>query len=232
MDSERAAVIAGRLLEEHGLTGTGWLFGFDTAETRHGSCDFDRRRITLSRPLTAAGTVEQVTQTLLHEVAHALTGPHRGHSAAWRLKARQIGYTGGRTIPTAHRGAQRLHRPRPGLRAGDQVHLPSGRPGILRAVGRTRYHVEDEAGQWWSVAFADIDVHGEPAPASSPPPPSPTETALPIGTRIQVTGGPAKHRGKTGVILAQGPATYRMLCDGGEEQLQVPHRLAALVDAR
>lgn len=69
-DAER---LAAQLLDRYGLTRAGWSFGFDDAETRHGLCDFDRRRITISRPLTAAGTPEQVTQTLLHEVAHALT---------------------------------------------------------------------------------------------------------------------------------------------------------------
>ncbi len=77
-----------------------WTFDFDHAKRRAGQCDFTRRRITLSRYLTARYDDETNLQTLLHEVAHALAGPEEGHGARWKRIARSLGYRGGVT----HRG--------------------------------------------------------------------------------------------------------------------------------
>jgi len=72
----------------HGLDG--WSFRFDHARRRFGSCRYGQKLITLSRPLTMLNTEEQVRDTLLHEIAHALT-PGDGHGVRWKQKCRQIG---------------------------------------------------------------------------------------------------------------------------------------------
>lgn len=87
--------LAEALLVEH-LPGAGWEFGFDNAKRRAGLCDYSRRRITVSRYLAAASSDDDVRQTLLHEVAHALVGHAAAHGPAWRAAARRIGYTGER----------------------------------------------------------------------------------------------------------------------------------------
>lgn len=74
-----------------------WSFGFDNAKRRAGLCDFTRKRITVSRYLTARYDDDTNHQTLLHEVAHALAGPAAGHGAAWKKVARELGYVGGTT---------------------------------------------------------------------------------------------------------------------------------------
>ncbi|MFV0320655.1 MAG: SprT-like domain-containing protein [Microbacterium sp.] len=74
-----------------------WSFGFDNAKRRAGLCDFQRRRISLSRYLAARYDDDTNHQTLLHEVAHALAGPGTGHGAAWKTIARDLGYVGGTT---------------------------------------------------------------------------------------------------------------------------------------
>ena len=94
MDLSAAAQLARTLMDGHGLTS--WGFGFDRARVRAGACHFTDRRITLSRALTAAHDEEQVRETLLHEIAHALVGPRHGHDAVWRATARRIGSTGQR----------------------------------------------------------------------------------------------------------------------------------------
>lgn len=88
-------VRAAELLDRH-LPDGSWAFGFDNAKTRAGQCDFARRRITVSRHLAARSTPEDVDQVLLHEIAHALSGPRAGHGPAWRRTARSLGYTGSR----------------------------------------------------------------------------------------------------------------------------------------
>lgn len=74
-----------------------WSFGFDNAKRRAGLCDYSRRRISVSRYLSARYDDETNHQTLLHEVAHALAGPKAGHGPKWKAIARDLGYTGGTT---------------------------------------------------------------------------------------------------------------------------------------
>jgi predicted SprT family Zn-dependent metalloprotease len=74
-----------------------WSFGFDTAKTRAGLCDYNAKRITVSRYLAARFDDDEIHQVLLHEVAHALAGKRAGHGPAWRATARELGYIGKRT---------------------------------------------------------------------------------------------------------------------------------------
>src|SRR5919202_5260627 len=94
---ERAVVVrlAEALLAEH-LPGGAWTFAFDTAKRRAGACDYTRRRITVSRYLAEKWDEEEVRQTLLHEIAHALAGHAAAHGPRWRTVAQGIGYTGDR----------------------------------------------------------------------------------------------------------------------------------------
>lgn len=88
---------ANALLREHGLADAGWHFGWDNARRRGGQCDFGMKRITMSRYLVPAWTEEEVRQTLLHEVAHALAGHKAAHGPEWVRIARSLGHSGERT---------------------------------------------------------------------------------------------------------------------------------------
>jgi len=88
MNLYEAAHLAQELMGQHGLPG--WTFGFDHARRRFGRCDYRRKRITLSRPLTWLNEIDEVRDTILHEIAHALC-PDDGHGARWRATCRQIG---------------------------------------------------------------------------------------------------------------------------------------------
>lgn len=101
MEQHAARTLATELFERHGLHARGWKFGFDNAERRLGVCIHSRSTITISAKMTAAATQSEVEQTLLHEIAHALT-PGTGHGPRWQAKARSIGYNGERTAPNPH----------------------------------------------------------------------------------------------------------------------------------
>ncbi len=80
------------LLKKHGLGD--WRFGFDQASRRGGRCAFDQREISLSEQFATAASRAEVTDTILHEIAHALVGPKHGHDAVWKDTARRIGCSG------------------------------------------------------------------------------------------------------------------------------------------
>jgi predicted SprT family Zn-dependent metalloprotease len=73
-----------------------WSFAFDHAKTRAGLCNYNLKRISVSRYLAAKYEDDEIHQVLLHEVAHALAGPGAGHGARWRSIAKSIGYEGKR----------------------------------------------------------------------------------------------------------------------------------------
>lgn len=97
-DPQTVRRLAEQLITAH--LDASWTFAFDNAKKRAGACDYTRRRITVSRYLSARYDDETNRQTLLHEVAHALAGARAGHGAAWKRVAQELGYTGGVT----HRG--------------------------------------------------------------------------------------------------------------------------------
>jgi predicted SprT family Zn-dependent metalloprotease len=97
LELTKARRLATDLIARHKLTG--WRLVFDNAKTRAGVCRFDRKEIGLSGPLISLYEVEQVTETVLHEIAHALVGPRHGHDRAWRATARRIGASGERCMP-------------------------------------------------------------------------------------------------------------------------------------
>jgi predicted SprT family Zn-dependent metalloprotease len=94
--SERAAAVrelARRLMNEHGLAG--WEFGLNTNVRRAGVCFYPRGgepgRIELSAHFVERNGDDEVRDTILHEIAHALVGPGHGHDRVWRAKCRAIG---------------------------------------------------------------------------------------------------------------------------------------------
>src|SRR5215210_5656070 len=90
MNLYEASYLAGDLMRQHGLLDAGWTFAFDHARRRFGKCDYTHRQITLSRTLALLNNLDEVRDTILHEIAHALC-PDAGHGARWRATCRRIG---------------------------------------------------------------------------------------------------------------------------------------------
>lgn len=97
MDLEDARQLAHELMDQHGLTG--WRFAFDQAKRRAGVCRHSQRVIGLSAPITRLHPEEEVRDTVLHEIAHALVGPRAGHGPVWAATARRIGCSAERCVP-------------------------------------------------------------------------------------------------------------------------------------
>lgn len=88
--------------------GTGWTFKLNTNKTQRGVCKFTKtdRRTGIQRPikrievsvhlLSLPNPEQEVRNTLLHEIAHAMVGPGHNHDHVWKSAARRIGCTGDR----------------------------------------------------------------------------------------------------------------------------------------
>ena len=83
-----------RLLDKHGLGN--WSARLDDATSRAGACDDKKKQISLSRLFLRQAPEQEILDTILHEIAHALAGCAHHHDAVWRRIARQIGCSGAR----------------------------------------------------------------------------------------------------------------------------------------
>ena len=121
MNIFRAKQIAIELMGKHGLLELGWKFQMDNAKRRFGVCMYQSKRISLSLPLTTLNNEEKVTDTILHEIAHALVGNKHGHDWVWKQKALEIGCNGNRCY------------------SRDEVETPKGNYVAICPNGHTRH---------------------------------------------------------------------------------------------
>lgn len=96
MELEQAKQLALNLMDKHGLLLKRWKFAFDNAKERLGFCSYKKTTISLSQKFVPLLSVEEATDTILHEIAHALVGRRKGHGYEWRKKAIEIGCNGKR----------------------------------------------------------------------------------------------------------------------------------------
>ena len=88
--------LANRLMLKHNLPIAGWRFKFDMSKRRFGVCKYRSKTIGLSAPLCLLNDMANITDTILHEIAHALVGNAHGHDWVWKQKALEIGCNGNR----------------------------------------------------------------------------------------------------------------------------------------
>ena len=85
-----------------GELGADWTFGFDLAASRAGVCRYQDKRIDLSASFCLKATRAEITDTLLHEIAHAIVGQPHGHDAIWQAKALELGCSGATRHSVSH----------------------------------------------------------------------------------------------------------------------------------
>jgi predicted SprT family Zn-dependent metalloprotease len=253
VDLEDARTLALGLMSQHRLTG--WRLVFDNAKTRAGVCRSDRKEIGLSRALTRLHSQAQVTDTLLHEIAHALVGSRHGHDRVWRTTALSIGSSGARCVPedaprvdgawvgvcpaghrrTAHRSPRRVRS----CRQCSGVFDPSalfvwtyrGRPAQMHAS----YAAELAGIQGRTAEPASPSVSPSSVSPSSVSPSSvslssvsPSSVSLRVGDRVRLTGG-GKYGGLVGVVEKRGRTRYQVQTDLGV--LSAPFTLVEPISA-
>lgn len=89
MNLDEAKTLMLTEMQKHGLDD--WTFEWSRAKGFLGMCSYSKQTLFLSKPLTEANTVATMTDTIRHEIAHALVGPGKGHGAEWKAMARTLG---------------------------------------------------------------------------------------------------------------------------------------------
>lgn len=67
-----------------------WNFRFNKSKVNSGLCDYSTKTIYLSKCYLPHMSPEEIRQTLLHEIAHALT-PWAKHGRKWKLACEYLG---------------------------------------------------------------------------------------------------------------------------------------------
>lgn len=123
MTHAQAETLAITLMKEHGVYDDGWRFKWSNGKRQLGCAQVKKRRdpiagkaieiktIKLSRHLVSLNTDDEVRDTILHEIAHAIAGLNNGHNHVWKAACRRIGA-------------------RPQRLAGEEVRIVKGRYAI------------------------------------------------------------------------------------------------------
>jgi predicted SprT family Zn-dependent metalloprotease len=207
LEPMQARHLATDLMARHRLTG--WRLVFDNAKTRAGACHSDRREITLSRPLIVLYSPEQVTQTVLHEIAHALAGSGHGHDRVWRATARRIGYSGGRCLPV---DAPKVDGPWVGVCVAGHRTTAHRRPVRVRSCPQCSPRFDVSARYNWTYrggpAAMDPRYDAELARLRDGDP-EPAPAVVAVGDRVRLTGT-GKYAGLTGTVEKRGRTRYQV----------------------
>ncbi|MEO7070450.1 MAG: SprT-like domain-containing protein [Nostocoides sp.] len=234
--------MARRLVREHGLEG--WTVRLDRAKTRAGVCRFAEREIGLSKPLTSLHSEDEVRDTVLHEIAHALVGSQHGHDRVWHAKALAIGSSGERCVSAE---SPRI--------AGDWLGIcPAGheasrhrRPTRVTSCSRCRSRFSVEHLMSWTYRGHRAPMHprylaeleqlqataahakGRSAPSAGAPWRQPTRRPVLVLGDLACITAPGRYHGVQGVVEGLGRTRHQVRVPDGI--LAVPVELLERVPA-
>lgn len=152
------AAQARELMDRNGLAD--WSFGFNGATRKLGVCRYRQKEILLSRKHAVDGMPDQVADTILHEIAHALAGASAGHGPAWKAVARQLGATPKSCAPENGQDRIKLEAAKAKFRKGDAVSFESKgriRVGVIERINPKRAKVRC-LNAVWSVPYAKLEL--------------------------------------------------------------------------
>lgn len=218
MNIHEAEQMAKSMMAEHGLTAAGWVFKFSQARSRLGSCHYKTKTIRLSLPEAQAAPVEDIRQTMLHEIAHALVGAGHAHDRAWLARARSIGYTGGvsahshanhaaREEVMEQRGATMLDWGTTRLGMRIRVHVPGnaldGATGVVTKKNSKTAGIRLDNGSNFRVGYALLSADSEPSSTAEAKPAAPSTAPTPIrvGDHVTIHRPGKKYHGLHGVVV-------------------------------
>lgn len=129
-----------------------WSLRFGNARKKLGECRAKEKLIVLSRTHAAEGTPDDVTDTILHEIAHALAGPAAGHGPAWKSVARRLGARPASRAHESDTARQTREAAKAGFQAGDAVEFTGQgeiRSGVIERMNPKRARVRSGETVWF-----------------------------------------------------------------------------------
>ncbi|WP_428101371.1 SprT-like domain-containing protein [Candidatus Rariloculus sp.] len=153
---KEVAARARELMDQHGLNE--WTLRFSAARKKLGECRARQKLILLSRAHAVNGAPGAVTDTILHEIAHALAGSAAGHGPAWKATARRLGAIPKSCAPESDEARRTREAARTMFRTGDAVaFIARGklRTGTIVRMNPKRARVKC-GDVMWSVPYARI----------------------------------------------------------------------------
>ena len=96
MNKERAEGLVTFYLYKYKLLQNGWRFSWHNKKVSLGTCSYNKKRIYLAKWYVELNDEDEVTDTILHEVAHALAyqrhgSAGHGHGRIWKSICVEIG---------------------------------------------------------------------------------------------------------------------------------------------
>jgi predicted SprT family Zn-dependent metalloprotease len=93
---EEARTMGIALMGEHGLISQGWKFGFCNRRGSFGVCDCTLQKILVSKYNLVNLELDELKDTILHEIAHALAWIRHGwnghgHGRVWKMICLEVG---------------------------------------------------------------------------------------------------------------------------------------------
>ena len=85
----------GMISEHHELVNDKWTVTVNRRKRAFGLCSYSKKEISLSTYLVPVMTEKAIKDTIIHEIAHALTKGH-GHDRVWQRKCLELGGNGQR----------------------------------------------------------------------------------------------------------------------------------------
>lgn len=207
MDIQSARMLAEELLAASGLAE--WQVVIDRAKTRAGVCRYGARVIGLSGPLTALHSADEVRDTILHEIAHALVGPAHKHDAVWRAEAARLGCSARTCLPT---DAPKVPAPWVGTCPAGHTVQRHRRPERSSSCPRCNPAYSREHQFEWRFHGQEVAL---PADAGGP--------LLHVGSTVTITGA-GRYFGAVGTVVKRGRTRYHVRLPEG--LIAVPFPLA------
>lgn len=150
------AVQARDLMDRHGLDE--WSLRFSAATGKLGECRSQQKLILISRRHAVHDPRELITDTILHEIAHALAGAEARHGPSWKAIARRIGATPKSCAPESDESRRVRETAKREYRTGDTVSFTAKgelRTGVIVRMNRKRAKVR--CGEVdWSVPYTRL----------------------------------------------------------------------------
>jgi len=107
------------LMNHHGLED--WSIEFNDTRKQLGACIYAKKRIVLSRSMILHKSPEQVTDVILHEIAHALAGWDAGHGQKWKAIATRLGAHPRSRAPVSAEISKTVENIKESIKVGDAV---------------------------------------------------------------------------------------------------------------